>query len=256
MSGTMILHAGAEKVTEQQVRAVKPPKPEGRWLPVGYGEILDRVYDNLGPMKLKIRDKQFALSPDQGRFFGLMDVKGRFGNTSTDHEGVGMVIGVRGSMDKSVSQAIALGSRVFVCDNLAISGEVVLKTKHTINMLKRLPGMVADAMGKMPEFLKHQNALYDDWREIDIEDPEVVHDTLVLAMKEGVIAPTRIPHVLAEWEAPTTKAFEGDRTVWGLYNAFTADARRSFGINPFTAAKQTMGLTGLFSRRFAPENLN
>nr|MBS0019438.1 hypothetical protein [Gammaproteobacteria bacterium] len=49
------------------------------------------------------------------------------------------MVGLRGSYDQTLPRGLAVGSRVFVCDNLAFSGEVTIKTKQTTFIGQRLP---------------------------------------------------------------------------------------------------------------------
>src|SRR5881397_1045647 len=48
--------------------------------------------------------------------------------------------GLRNSHDKRFPIGISVGSRVFVCDNLAFIGDHVIKRKHTANAKTALPG--------------------------------------------------------------------------------------------------------------------
>ena len=53
--------------------------------------------------------------------FGLLEVCN--GRPQGDH---GLVVGVRNSHDQSFPASIALGSAVFVCDNLSFCGEITI----------------------------------------------------------------------------------------------------------------------------------
>ena len=59
----------------------------------------------------------------------------------------GLVIGLRNSHDKSFPASIALGSGVFVCDNLAFSAEVTIARRHTRFIERDLPRVVHTAVG-------------------------------------------------------------------------------------------------------------
>ena len=48
-----------------------------------------------------------------------------------------LAVGVRSSLDKSISLQWACGSRVFVCDNLAFRSERVIARKHTTHGVER-----------------------------------------------------------------------------------------------------------------------
>jgi hypothetical protein len=61
-----------------------------------------------------------ALSRDDARFFGTLTLH------TPLSDGVGLAVGLRSSLDKSISLQWCCGSRVFVCDNLAFSAETVV----------------------------------------------------------------------------------------------------------------------------------
>jgi predicted SpoU family rRNA methylase len=61
-------------------------------------------------------------------------------------EDMGLSIGIRNSYDKSMSIGVALGARVFVCDNLAISGEIRIVRKHTAGVWKAIEDMAISTL--------------------------------------------------------------------------------------------------------------
>lgn len=60
------------------------------------------------------------------------------------------MVGLRNSHDKRFLVGISFGSRVFVCDNLAFTGDHVVKRKHTANLKRDLPGLVHRAARGSP----------------------------------------------------------------------------------------------------------
>jgi hypothetical protein len=83
-----------------------------------------------------------GLTHDGNRYFGMLQVVNGHG-----HEDYSMVVGVRNSHDRTFPAALALGSGVFVCDNLAFRGEVKLARKHTRFIDRDLPLLVNRAVG-------------------------------------------------------------------------------------------------------------
>jgi glycerol-3-phosphate responsive antiterminator len=64
------------------------------------------------------------------------------------------MVGIRGSYDQSMSRMLGVGSRVFVCDNMAFSTEVSIATKQTTNIGSRLPGLMRAAVAQIPHRLR------------------------------------------------------------------------------------------------------
>jgi len=59
------------------------------------------------------------------RFFGTLDL------TTSVSEGVTLAVGIRNSNDQSFPIGFCCGQRVFVCDNLAFTSEIIVSKKYT-----------------------------------------------------------------------------------------------------------------------------
>ncbi len=78
---------------------------------------------------LKVMREEFAVSADGMKMFGIMELNAEF-------SGCRFSIGLRNSNDKSMRLALTVGYRVFVCDNMAFSGDFIpLSQRHNNNLL-------------------------------------------------------------------------------------------------------------------------
>jgi hypothetical protein len=84
-----------------------------------------------------------------------------------------------------------------------------------------------------------------------MQDSEA-HDLMVRAMHEGVVAPSKLPRVLACWKGRGKHAWdeEIDRafqylSAWRLFNAFTYVLREA---TVFSIARRTQALQSLMDR--------
>jgi hypothetical protein len=144
MNGLM-LHCGANGVTLDDVRAVETPEPSFRgekgkriFHPIPHALLHDTVIDQLGESGYEVQESSHGLTKGGDRYFGLIQVRHNSEpEVARDH---GLVIGLRNAHDGMFQAATALGARVFVCDNLSFSGEVVVGRRHTRNILRDLPG--------------------------------------------------------------------------------------------------------------------
>src|SRR5262249_50717808 len=134
---SLIIHAGAEPVTYDELRAVKTPHGTETHVPVPHHEIVELMRYTLGFYQHEIADEHHALPTDGARYFGGLSLRSFYGDY-TD------MLGLRNSHDKSLPIGIAFGSRVFVCDNLAFSADHIIKRKHTVKAKRELPGLLAD----------------------------------------------------------------------------------------------------------------
>jgi hypothetical protein len=210
----LILHCGAHAVPRAALARVETPAATETWQPIPHEKYVERVELELPRHGLKVVQQAHALTHDGGRYFGLMQVEN--GCSSTDYT---WVLGLRNSHDKSLPAGLVAGSQVFVCDNLAFSGEVQVSRKHTVNILRDLPSLIGDAFRRLLGQFREQDrrtALYKASRLIDAD----AHDLTVRALDGGVICASRIPELLHEWREPRHEAFRL-RTTWSWFNAVT-----------------------------------
>lgn len=211
----LCLHAGAAEVPRRALALVPTPAPTETWRPIPHEEYVRRIEWELPRFGLDVVSAAFALTHDRGRFFGLFQVS-RNGLENPDYS---LVIGLRNSHDKSLPAGLVAGSQVFVCDNLAFSGEVQIARKHTPNILRDLPSLVGDALGRLLVMFQAQDTRVQRYKATRLSDA-AVHDLTVRAMDARVVCASKIPTLLQAWREPRYQAFE-PRTLWSFFNATT-----------------------------------
>ena len=235
---SICLDSGGNRVDRQQVIDVQTPSATRSWTPVAHYRLLDLVESTLDGCGLRVVDQAHALwGNDSARYFGLLEV-------ITEQEGkedYGLVVGLRNSHDKTFPAGIAIGTRVFVCDNLAFCSDVVLKRKHTRFIDRDLPLVVSSAVGQLTLKLDRLDQRIERYKQVEIDDRSA-HDIIVRALDCRVLQVTRIPDVLRQWREPNHPEFAQERNVWRLFNAFTETAK---GTTIATLPKRTRALHGL-----------
>ncbi|MEZ5303039.1 MAG: DUF932 domain-containing protein [Verrucomicrobiales bacterium] len=211
----LLLHCGGATIDRQELATVRTPAPEGRWHPIAHDTLVDQVHRGLAASGMEVIGEAHALNRGGAHYFGLMQVAidGREGDEW------GTIVGLRNSHDKRFPAGLAMGACLFVCDNMAFNGQVVLARKHTTNIMRDLPGVTARAVGKLREFsgvTARRAAAYKD-RELGNRE---AHDLVIRALDARAITTLMVPKVLDQWRAPNHPEF-GDRNLWSLYNAFT-----------------------------------
>jgi hypothetical protein len=210
----LVLHCGGRHVTRDELANVPTPHATPSWTPVPHSLLLERVSETLGRSGLSIVSEAHAWARGGNRYFGLLQVAN--GHNPDDY---GLVIGVRNSHDKSFPAALALGSGVFVCDNLAFSGEVKLARKHTRFIERDMVGLVDRAVGLLGDHRRGQDLRIAAYKQQPLSDVQA-HDVLVNALDAGIIGPVQLPHVLQECRQPSHEEFQ-PRVAWSMFNAFT-----------------------------------
>ena len=210
----LILHCGAAEVQRKALASVPTPAPTETWRPIPHEQFVRQVEWELPRYGLDIVHEAHALTHDGTRYFGLIQVQN--GCSNPDYT---WVLGLRNSHDKTLTAGLVAGAQVFVCDNLAFSGEVCVSRKHTSYILEDLPGLVGNALGRLLLMFKSQDQRVERYRATRLSDADA-HDLTVRALDSGVVCASRIPELLKEWREPRYREFE-PRTVWSFFNATT-----------------------------------
>jgi hypothetical protein len=230
------VHAGGSMVDRKTVDLVKTPEGNGIWVPIPHDRLIDGVKGTLERAGLSVVQEKFALANDNARFFGIMQVCGGDGASESDYS---LVVGLRNAHDKRFTAGLCCGSGVFVCDNLAFSGEVVIGRKHTTNINRDLPQLIQSAVGRLADMRLHQDQRISLYKETRLSDVRA-HDFMIRAVDAQVLPITKVPRVLKEWREPAHDF--GPKTGWRLFNAFTEVMKDS---TIFERPKVTQALHGL-----------
>lgn len=218
----LILHCGSVAATREEVAKSKPGKPKGpRHNPFPYGEFLDLIETSLALEGFEVRDEAYGLLHGGERMFGVMEVESVIEGELIDRDApdYSMLVGVRGSYDQTFPRALALGARVFVCDNLSFSGEIVMRTKQTTNIGERLPLMVSHAIGQVVDASKVQERRFEHYKGHELDNPDGFITGLI---RHGGLPPSKALQVIQQWDKPEHEEFaEGGYTAWRMHNAVT-----------------------------------
>ena len=238
-----MIDVGAEGVDRKAVGAVVTPRRTETWVPVSHLRLLETVEEGLAAVGFKIASEKHVMARAGHRYFGMLQIE----NGGT-HDDYGLLVGLRNSHDKSFVAGLACGSHVFVCSNLAFSGDVVISRKHTVHIERDLPILVSQALGQFAEQRVLQERRIEAYKQTRFKRAKA-NDILIRSLDAGVIPASKIPKVLrcwrgnAEegWEREIDEAFE-PRTAWRLFNAYTYVLR---GTSVFLLARRTQALHGL-----------
>ena len=235
----LTLHCGTNVATLDEVTAIATPEPTDTWFPIAHRTIRDLVVAKLENTGLRVVEEACGLWKNGLRAFGLLGLENG-GPAKADYR---LTIGWRNSHDQSFPAAGAIGSYVFVCDNLAFSGEITFARKHTRYVLRDLPQLIERATGRLVAARFVQDQRIGWYKQTELSNAQA-HDIVIAALDARAVNLTRIPDVLAGWRTPAHDEF-APRTAWSLFNAFTEVEK---GVQPFLLSKRTQALHGTFDR--------
>ncbi len=214
MNGTLMCHRGAQEVTREELLTLPAPVGTSTWKPIAHADLIQAIDRQLMVRGITIQSEQFALQREGSRFFAVLDLS--IENT----EEFCAAMGVRTSNDQSMALEIAVGVKVFVCDNLVFSGDLIaLRRKHTLGF-----DLNADVSRAVDRYQKHLLTLCEQI-EILQEKPVTDQEARVLifeAFYQEILPIRYFSHVAYSYLAPKPEMADVmPRTWWGLHNAFT-----------------------------------
>lgn len=213
-SPNLILHCGANNVERNAVEKVKTPRATSTWTPIPHIQLITQVERAIKANNLTIGSFAHSLSHEGQRYFGLMEIQ-----NGENHDDYCWVMGIRNSHDKTFPAGVVAGASCFVCDNLSFSGEVKLARKHTRYIVRDLPNLVQQGIGRMLEKWHDQSTRFSAYKDKRINDT-AAHDLIIRSVDVGVCSNRFIPAVLQEWREPRHEEFKR-RNIWSLFNSFT-----------------------------------
>lgn len=236
---TLMAHAGAELMTREEVSLVATPEGTDTHRPVPHIDVINGVIETLDFRHIAVVKDEYAVSKDGAKMFGVMDL-------SLPFDGCRLSLGVRNAHDKSMRLALTVGYRVFVCDNMAFSGDFTpVLAKHTkkFNLLQA----VSVGIDQMQRNFQPMVNQVDAWRANRLTDDQA-RLIIYKAFVEGELGGgqrhlDRLVH--QHYFDPQYEEFQA-RTLWSLQNAFTSAFKE---LEPLARFKATAGLGEFFPKR-------
>lgn len=227
-TSTLCTHAGAFAATYADLRAMEDPEKLGRiHTPVRHDLFVDGLREAVIASGLTIQREQFAIARGGAKLFGVMDF-------SSEDTQIGASMGFRHGNDRSMRIRVVAGLRVFVCDNMVLSGDaVLLNYLHT-----RTFDPKAECIAAVSQYLEARHTLtidVDRMKDCPIGDgraKELIYDAIV---RQDVLPLRMLPDV-DRWYFKGETEDVAPRTVWGLHNAFTRSLQVLPSLNQQMAA--------------------
>lgn len=228
---TLIAYDG--KLTYDQLVLVPTPAGTTTHRPIPHHELVNVLVETLGFRHIGIHNMEFAVSKDGMKMFGLMELE-------TTFNGCRFALGLRNAHDKSMRLAMTVGYRVFVCENMAFSGDFApVLAKHSKNF--RLQDALSIGVDNMQRNFAPMVQAVDRWRDSQLSDVSaklIIYQAFVEAELDVSKHLDRKVHEL--YFNPTHEDFQR-RTMWSLSNAFTSAFKE---LDPLPQYKATAALAG------------
>jgi hypothetical protein len=231
--GESTLIASAAKLTRQLLATVPTPLGTATHRPIPHAEVVEALIETLGFRHIGVVKDEFAVSRDGMKMFGVLDL-------DTGMHGCRFSIGIRNAHDKSMRLAMTVGYRVFVCENMAFSGDFQpVLAKHSKNFsLQNALSIGVDQMQRNFDGMRKQVETWKDSQLTDVSAKLMIYRAFIesdLEVPKHLAGPV---HDL--YFSPQHEEFQS-RTLWSLSNAFTSAFKQ---LDPIPQFKATAKLAG------------
>jgi hypothetical protein len=239
-TSTLMNHRGAREVTRTELATIATPPPTKTWFPIAHQSVLDSVWSTLEGAGFGIQKSRLSLSHEDARFFGTLDL------TTPVSDGVSLAVGIRNSTDQSFPIGFCCGHRVFVCDNLAFTSEIVVSKKHTRFGQERYLEGLSRAVSTLDQYRESAACWIGNLQQYQLSE-DAANSYLLQAYEQGIIGMRILPLVIQEWRNPKFEEYR-PRTAYSLFNCCTdvlgRTRQQSF---PAESALATMRLSKLLT---------
>jgi len=227
MSTSTLIAGPLSKIGRAELAQIPIPQATRTHRPVPHHEIVEALVETLSFRHIGVVNEEYAVSADGMKMFGVVDLE-------TQMEGCRFAIGIRNSHDKTLRLGLCCGLRVFVCWNMAFSGDFQpVLAKHTKSF--RLIDTLSVGVDRIQRNFEPMRRQVETWRETQISDKQ---SKLIFyaAFVEGKLEAPKslLPDVHRLYFEPQYPDFAA-RTMWSLSNAFTSAFKKLDPIPQFKA---------------------
>ena len=237
-TSTLIGYQGRTIPRETLALVPTPPSTETH-RPIPHHEVVQALIETLGFRHIGVVQDEYAVSPDGMKMFGVLDLE-------TEIQCCRFAIGIRNSHDKSMRLALTCGYRVFVCSNMAFSGDFTpVLAKHSKGF--SLVDAISVGVDRMQRSFEPMRKQVEAWQKSELTDV-TARIIIYQAFIEGELD---VPKHLARrvhdfYFEPQYDEFR-PRTMWSLSNAFTSAFKE---LDPIPQFKATAKMGGFLESRF------
>ena len=231
-AGSMMVHCGGRNISFDELSTLELPPETETYVPIAHSDLAlnvtsvcsdllhdyEKVDDVYAVAAGLINVNGEKVKHDAARFFGLTT----FRRKGAPDDEMGIACGYRNSFDKSMKVGMALGAKVFICDNMTLSGSIVrFDMLHTGNVLERLQEQIVLGVHKSKQGFIEVEKDAEEMKRVKVGD-DAAFRFFGLAYGRDLVTPTQLTTAMRAWKNDEyMSGFGAERTAWSLYNAGT-----------------------------------
>jgi len=233
MTSDLILHRGAREVSKYDLEQIPLPEETDTYKPVGHYQLVDTIA-TIGRdiLRQELIREQYGVGRNGNQLFAVLS----FGNGNDKQA---LSIGIRNSLDRSMSAGLAIGVKLFICDNLAFSadGGIAVLKKHTKGIWEALENLAISTLYKSGKVYENILVDFDRMRGVRLNDDEA-YKTFGLLYGREILSPRQLTTAVDYWKKTPLIEFQ-ERNLYSAYNCCTEALKSSA---PLTAMDKYIDL--------------
>lgn len=237
-----LLITKGHRVTLPEIEALPKPVVLGpRHKPWHLGEVVNTLHRVAKENDFDIVGEDYVLARKDGMLLGVLQLEKEKGLKLGGLEAK-PALGFRSSVNQATALQIVAGGAVMVCENMILSGNVVMVAKkHTLrmNLLDQVRNGFSRYLGQQEILQDGVNRLVEDELTTD-QAKSIVYDSI---LNHGV--PSRLLKDIDHWYFDEKPEDCAPRTSWGLHNSFTRALKASPAFSQFDHTRDVGEMFGL-----------
>ena len=238
MSDVIAHTPGDQVLTRAELALIPTPAGTLTHRPIPHVELVQAIEESLDFRKIGIVSESYAIDKTGNKMFGVM-------NLAAQNDDVRFSLGLRNSHDKSMRLSMVAGMNVFVCSNMAFSGDFQpILAKHSKNF--RLKDAVSVGVDQVQRNFEPMTKQIVAWKAEKLSDTDAKLIIYRAFIEAGVDLPKHLDREVHRlYFEPIYPEFQA-RTLWSLSNAFTSAFKV---LDPVPQMKATAALAGFLDSK-------
>jgi hypothetical protein len=195
----------------EELFSVPVPHATATYSPLSHADLVNSVLESLDKKGYQLKDERYSVARSGQQMFGSMVI-------SADNAEQDMQIGFRNSYDKSLQVGLVSGSRVIVCSNLMIAGDIKTMMMHKGDVVQEVGKAVESVVGGLEKKFKLMLKDTAKLKDVKVDPTITAHILGELFFQESLVTSTQLQVIKNELNE--LRDF-GKDNLWDIYNHTT-----------------------------------
>lgn len=213
------------KIPRLELFSTPLPVETRTYKPVSHRELADVTLDAINKAGFKV-DKQEYSSAKEGQI-----ANARYTISDVADSEMQLEIGWQNSYNKSLSLKFAIGTRIFICENGCVSGDLgAFKSKHMGEVKEYAPAQILESIKASGDTFRLIQEQRDAMKEIEVSKQIQAELLGRMFIEQDIINSTQLNIIKNELKNPSFD-YKCEGSLWELYNFTTFSMKEMHPFN-------------------------